>query len=311
MKKSNKLLSLGIGLLVFGILFQLLIKEAGLTNITAIDNGLFPFFVELLKCAGASFIVASFVPKSDNFSVLSERQRKECIQEILAYEEEVRDSNADITMFFSNFIDDLFDLCKNKYRADNKYIIDVHYDSVQSRLYAEITNEYKEYRIKGSLQEHFFAFYEDDAVTREIVFYDKANNIITIERELERTSDTIPEGFPIDNPFSKDKIAKIVKYYKLPEEVDENNFIRVERIITQYGIIGSNVFLLGIGVIHPCYGMDIHIHLHDGIKLLDKNTFGDFIPDTSNNQASIRLRSYDWMKSGLGVDFVFQKQVIN
>lgn len=308
MKKSNQLLWLGIGILIVGVLFQILFKEAWITKIVILDDGVFPFFVELLKCAGAAFIVTSFVPKSDNFSVLSERQRKECIQEILSYEEEVRDSNVDISMFFSSFIDDLFDLCKNKYRTDNKYIIDVNYDTEQSRLYAEITNEYKEYKIKGSLQEHFFAFYEDDAATKDITFYDKSNNKINIERELERNSDTIPEGFPIDNPFSKDKIAKIIKYYKLPEDVDKNNFIRVERKIIQYGIIDSNVFLLGIGVIRPCYGMDIHINLHDGIRLLDKNTFGDFIPDTSNNQSTIRLRSYDWMKSGLGVDFVFQKK---
>lgn len=307
MKKSNSFFWWGIFVLLVGVFGELLDGYLGDTTSKLLDNFIIPFLIEAGKCTGTSLIIASFIPKTDDFHKLSEKQRKECVSEILCYEEDIKESNTDINTYFNHVIDFLFSLGKINYRTDYKYFATLKYDSTKKRIYSIIRNEYREYKVKGYLTNLYIGFTDKDAVINSMKMYDEKDKQIPHIKFVEQNNHN--PKFPEDCPFNDDPSNIKGFWYQYPNSINENRYIRIEREITEYGKENSCAYLLGFSLLKPCSSVEVTIVLEDDIKLEDMNTFGGFKPEPNNRNSNvIRYTSHKWMNSGTGADFLFVKK---
>lgn len=254
--------------------------------------------------------IARVVIDKKFFEQLTTKNRKDFLKKaIMSNENEIQKRYAGIEKYFNQEIDNCYSFFEQNFRTNYTVNANAFYENGVLKIKSEIT--YREYKIMNSFQSFYFGYESENSICDTFQVYDEHNQVIK-----EKKCDVFirnENGFEdITNEETKlvdDSTIKQIKRYSYSEEIDENDYVDINRTAIEEGTSSNKLYLLRL--LKPCENITFSLNCVPDIEIKDYATFGDYsgfkiTKDEKLNKLSITTKG--WINPGLGITILLVKK---
>ena len=254
--------------------------------------------------------IARVVIDKKFFDQLTSENRKDFLKKaIISNENEIQKKYAGIERYFNQEIDNCYSFFEQNFRTNYTVNANAFFEDGIIKIKSEIT--YREYKIKNSFQSFYFGYETENNICDSFQVYDEHNQAIK-EKKIDKVIRD-EKGFKDitdkETKLVNDSTVKQIKRYLYKEEIDNNDFVDIQRTAIEEGTTNNKLYLLRL--LKPCENITFSLNCCSDIEIKDYATFGDYsgftiTKDEKLNKISIITKG--WINPGLGITILLEKK---
>ena len=163
----------------------------------------------------------------------------------------------------------------------------------------------------NSFQSFYFGYESENSICDTFQVYDEHNQVIK-EKKCDvfiRNENGFEDITNEENKLVDDSTIKQIKRYSYSEEIDENDYVDINRTAIEEGTSSNKLYLLRL--LKPCENITFSLNCVPDIEIKDYATFGDYsgfkiTKDEKLNKLSITTKV--WINPGLGITILLVKK---
>lgn len=244
------------------------------------------------------------------FEQLSTKDRKDFLKKaIVSNENDIQKKYTGIEKYFNQEIENCYSFFEQNFRTNYTVIANAYFEDNVIKIKSDIT--YREYKIKNSFKKFYYGYETENNLKDDFQVFSENNQSIK-ETKIDTfiRNDTGFEGITkAETKLVDDSTIKQIKRYSYPDEVDDNDYVDIQRYAIEEGNSNNKLYLLRL--IKPCENITFSLNCASDIEIRDYATFGDYsgfkiTKDERLNKLSIITKG--WINPGLGIAILLEKK---
>ena len=254
--------------------------------------------------------IARIVIDKEFFEQLTSENRKDFLKKaIISNENEILKKYVGTERYFNQEINNCYSFFEQKFRTNYTVNANGFFESGIIKIKSEIT--YREYKIKNSFKSFYFGYETENQICDSFQVYDEHNQAIK-ENKIDvfnRNENGFEKITSVETKLVDDSTIKQIKRYSYSEEIDENDYVDIQRTAIEEGTLNNKLYLLRL--LKPCENITFSLNCGSDIEIKDYATFGDYsgfriTKDDKLNKISIITKGS--INPGLGITILLVKK---
>lgn len=254
--------------------------------------------------------IARVVIDKKFFEQLTIENKKDFLKKaIISNENEIQRKYAGIERYFNQEIDNCYSFFEQNFRTNYTVNATAFIENGIIKIKSDIT--YREYKIKNSFKSFYFGYESENNICDTFQVYDEHNQAIK-ENKIDvfyRNENGFEKIKSVETKLVDDSTIKQIKRYSYSEEIDENDYVDIQRTAIEEGTLNNKLYLLRL--LKPCENITFSLNYGSDIEIKDYATFGDYsgfriTKDDKLNKISIITKG--WINPGLGITILLVRK---